>query len=210
VKLANNDGVFVYEYKTLDQGFGIKELSNKTITDFFEDSGYAKVYSAIYIAIFIWLFISYSIFVLIDVLILSLLALITVKLYKINLTYKQCFSMSVYAFTLPLILNVIYIFVNTFTGFTMEYFQIMYNIISYIYIITAILMIKVDYNKTGSDLMKIIEEVKKDEKNDEIEQNENQNQEENNKDDNKEKKDENKKEKKEKNNGGITPEPGKA
>ena len=68
--------------------------------------------------------------------------------------------MSIYALTLPIILNIVYVLLNSFTGFTIQYFQIMYNLISYIYIIAAILIIKSDFNKTASDMIKVEEEVK--------------------------------------------------
>jgi Sec-independent protein translocase protein TatA len=51
--------------------------------------------------------------------------------------------------------------VNLFTGFTIKYFEIAYNAIAYIYIITAMLMIKSDLIKQQIEVGKIVEEQKK-------------------------------------------------
>ena len=70
-------------------------------------------------------------------------------------------NIAIYALTLPILLNAIYITVNIFTKFEIQYFQIMYNAISYIYVVTAILMIKSEMIKQGQELSKLEEEQKK-------------------------------------------------
>ena len=62
---------------------------------------------------------------------------------------------------LSIVLYLIYICVNITTGFTIKYFDLAYEIISYIYIITAILMIKSDLIKQQIEIGKIVEEQKK-------------------------------------------------
>lgn len=106
--------------------------------------------------------------------------------------------MGVYALTLPILLNIIYIVVNTFTGLEIKYFSWMYTTISYIYMIVAILMIKTDLINRQVELMKIIEEQEKVKK--EIEEQKRKKEEEKKKepkDDNEEEKEQKKKEKKE-------------
>ena len=72
-----------------------------------------------------------------------------------KIKYSASFSMSVHALTLSIILNMVYIIINGFTGWTVKYFQFMYTAISYIYIVTAILMIKTDYMKRQAEVEKI-------------------------------------------------------
>ena len=55
-------------------------------------------------------------------------------------------------------MNIIYFIVNSFTGFTIKYFEIMYTTVATIYIATAILMIRSDVIKKQIELNKIIEE----------------------------------------------------
>ena len=61
--------------------------------------------------------------------------------------FKSVYAMSLHAITLSVILNAIYLVVNTFTGFYIKYFDVMYTTISYIYIVTAILSIRQDLIK---------------------------------------------------------------
>lgn len=161
IKIGTTTGTIAYDYKTLSEAIGIQELSKQAVIDYFDNSGYIKLFMAMFLFMLAYLYLTYIIVTILDVLILSILSFITVKLYRVKLDYKQCINISIYALTLPIILNTIYVLINAFTGFTIEYFQIMYNIISYIYIVAAILMIKADYNKTGSDVIKIVEEIKK-------------------------------------------------
>ena len=65
--------------------------------------------------------------------------------------------MSAYALTLSIILYMIYIALNVLTGFYIRLFDIAYNAISYIYIATAILMIKSDLTKQQIEVTKIVE-----------------------------------------------------
>ncbi len=83
------------------------------------------------------------------------------KIAAVKLKYKEVFNMSIYALTLSIVLYLIYICVNISTGFTIKYFDLAYQIISYIYIVTAILMIKSDLIKQQIEVGKIIEEQKK-------------------------------------------------
>ena len=69
--------------------------------------------------------------------------------------------MGVHALTLPIILNILYIILNAFTGYTIKYFQIMYTAISYIYMVAAILIIKSDYIKRQMELDKLKSEQEK-------------------------------------------------
>ena len=160
LKLSNTSGIMVYDYNTLTQTLSTDNISRQQILEYFDNTGYAQLFIRIYAVLFIYLLLSYIISTLLDIVIISVLALLSSKIYKVGLNYKQCFNMSIYALTLPIILNIVYVLLNSFTGFTIQYFQIMYNLISYIYIIAAILIIKSDFNKTASDMIKVEEEVK--------------------------------------------------
>ena len=133
-----------------------------------------------------------------DIVFLSLVGFIFSKIIGINFKYKQVFNMSVYAITLSVILYMIYIVVNILTGFVVKYFEVAYNAIAYIYIMTAMMMIKSDLTKEKIMVGKIIQEQKKvREKNNTEEENKE-------KEDKKEKKQ--KEKKKEKDEQGETPE----
>ena len=130
------------------------EKTIKTI----KDNGDTTFYVALTLNFFMYFFALYFVYGLIDAIIVSILGFIASRITRIRLKYKPIYIMSIYALTLPIILNCIYIVVNTFTGFTIDYFQIVYNVIAYIYVITAILMIKTDFIEQQRELIKIVQQ----------------------------------------------------
>ncbi len=76
---------------------------------------------------------------------------------KLKIRYIAIFNMAVYAITLPTILDIIYIGINSFYRYTIDYFEIMYILISSIYMIAAIFILKTDFNKKQGEVQKIIE-----------------------------------------------------
>ena len=118
---------------------GKEELLNM-----FSNQNISITYGAFIFTIIIYLYVMYFISNLLDVLILGVLGYIFARIVKIKLRYKAAFNISTHAITLPLTLNVLYLIINTFTGFEIEYFQWMYTSISYIYVAVAILMIKTE------------------------------------------------------------------
>lgn len=114
-------------------------------------------YGAFLLTIFIYLFIVYLMSNIVDVMVLGGLGYIFARIVRIKLRYKAAFNISTYAITLPIFLNLIYIIVNTFTGFEIEYFGWMYTSISYIYVVVAILMIKTEIIHQRIQLIKLRE-----------------------------------------------------
>ena len=145
-----------YLYTELANTFGFTELDKTTIMNMFNDENEIKIAAALFLVFFAYMLITYTLLFLMDILLLSVLGLITCKLYRINLRLRDCAKIGIYALTLPMVLQVIYIYINTLTGFTITYFSFMYDIISYIYLITALLIIK--NNKAKQDIGLIKEE----------------------------------------------------
>ena len=121
----------------------------------------SKIYAIFAVVSFVYLYIIYLIQILLDTLLLSVVGYLLSKIINVKFKYKSIFNMSPYALTLSIILYMIYIIVNLFTGFTIKYFEIAYNAIAYIYIATAMLMIKSDLIKQQMEVGKIIQEQKK-------------------------------------------------
>ena len=160
--------VINYLYEQLEnQGIQINITKKELIENLTGDEKY-NLLSYIFIYLFITVFTIYFITTLINVLALSVLGLLVTRIVRLPIKYSAVFSMAASAISLSVILNLIYIIVNVLTGFTMEYFQIMYTLISYIYMISAILIMR-------SNLIRInpINQKKKDEYNeDDKEENE--------------------------------------
>lgn len=134
---------FSIEYSKIKEDYKIEEITKDNLINLIRDNT-GKIYTNIFISIFGVIYCVYTISASIDALALSLLALIISKMSRLYITYTQDLNISISALTLPIILNLIYSSANILAGFTMPYFQVMYTIISYIYIIAAILIMKSD------------------------------------------------------------------
>lgn len=173
------------EYSYIDalQKYKIPEFDNETILKYVSSP---IIYIEIILLFAIELFILYFITTMIDVLTLSIFGVITCLFARFRMKYKYIFSMSIYALTISIILELIYNIINVLTGFEMKYFDIMYTAISYICLAAAIFMIKSDIIKQYIEMIKIKEEKRKEENDEKKEE------------DKEEKKEEKKKEKEDK------------
>ena len=146
-KFTNSD-ISEYTYKIADgyelTGEQLEILSKAGLTN-------------IYVYVWIFTFLIYFITGLINVLAISVLGIITEKAIRLPLKYSAIFSITISATTLPTILYLIYIVVNFYTKFTMPYFQVMYLLISYIYLIAAMLMLKSNLIKRKLKIITTIE-----------------------------------------------------
>lgn len=150
-----------YSYKTISEQYNINKIDKTEILSMLSGQTVYNFLIAFATTILIYMFIVYLSSILIDILLLVLLAYIVTRISGLRLKYSAIYNIAAYSLTLPLILNMIYFVVNRLTGFTIEYFSIMYRAIASIYIITAILMIKSDVIKKQIELNKIIEEQEK-------------------------------------------------
>lgn len=139
----------------------IGDVSNQIILDFFETNEWKVLYLNICLVMFMLNFMLYSIIILLDVVTLSILGLIINTFIRTKFKYQDILKISIYAMTLPIILYLLYIIANTLFGTTIKFFQIAYSAISYIYLITVMLLMKADVIKNMQELQKVLEEQKK-------------------------------------------------
>lgn len=143
-------------YKDFFEQYNIQSLNKQEIIDYFNNNKFS-IYISIFITLYLYMFIAYVASTILDALMLGLLGYLTAKIAGMKMKFSYTFSIGVHALTLPIILNIIIVILNGFTGFTVTYFQFMYTAISYIYVITAILMIKSDFIKRLAEVDKIKE-----------------------------------------------------
>jgi len=203
VKNINNvEAVITYEQ--INKENDLSNINKQAIIEY-TSGNYRIILYLLFVAIaIIWLFIICFIKIIIDVLVLSLMGYIASKIIRVKFDYKSIFNMSVYALTLSILLSLIYIIVNLFTGYQIIYFDIAYDAIAYIYIITAMLMIKSDLIKQQIEVGQIVEEQIK------IREEKKQEEKEEQKQDNKDKENKKEKDKKDKDEQEGTPEGSKA
>jgi hypothetical protein len=158
VKYSYNNIETSKTYEEIGQQYQIYQKSD--IINYIQNKA-PNIYTSIFIMSLIPYYISYSITIFISILVLALIGFIVSRIINVRFKMNVILNMSIYSITLSVVLYIIYIGVNIFTGFTAKYFEIAYNAIAYIYLITAMLIIKTDLIKQQMELAKIMEIQKK-------------------------------------------------
>lgn len=144
--MSTDNAQTAYKYDEITNTLGIGEITKDSVIELYENNK-NQIFAGIFLSVFIATYIMYIVSTAIDALALSLLVIIISKMAKIALKYTQCLIISISALTLPIIVNLIYTCANLLNGFYMSYFQIMYTLISYIYIVAVVLIMRSDLIK---------------------------------------------------------------
>ena len=150
-------GTINYQYKELLQQMGITEFTKQNVIDYANSSQIITLYISVFITIFAYSFIMYLLTTLSNAVFLSVFGFLTTWIARIKMRFLAVFNMSIYALTLSIFLNILYIAVNIFMDFNMEYFQVMYVSVAAIYLVAAIFILKTEFVKQQIELMKILE-----------------------------------------------------
>lgn len=139
----------------------ITKFNKNELVNYMRSNQLMPFYSNYALTLFIYLFITGLVYALLDSLQVAIFGWITAVIAKIKMKFMAIYNMAIYAFTLPMILNIIYMIINYFTDFTIKYFQVAYTTIAYIYLAASIFILKDDFIKKMQEVMKIKEEQKK-------------------------------------------------
>lgn len=170
LKTSGVSGSANYNYEDLFGQMGITEFNKQQLVDYLTGSTMFKYYANLFLTLFIYAFAVYLINTLFYIIIISMVGFLATMILKLKIRFIAVFNMAVYSITLPTILNIIYIIVNTFYKYAISYFDVMYVMISTIYILAAIFMLKSEFNKKQGEVQKIVEvekEVKEEQKQEE-------------------------------------------
>lgn len=116
--------------------------NKESIINLFEFKNYAVM--IVFISM-IATYISFGISTILDILVVALIGYILFRVVgNTKIGYKKSLNISIHAVTLPVILAMTYLLINTFTGFEVKYFSTMYTSISTIYVTTAVILIKME------------------------------------------------------------------
>ncbi len=126
----------------------INEINKKYLLDLFNEETMKQTIANLALYLFLLLFISLMIISLCNILALSILGYVFAKIIKLPFKYSKVFNMSVAASVLPTILLCIYMVINILTGFVIAKFDILYSIVSYIYLAAALLILRSSFVKT--------------------------------------------------------------
>lgn len=187
-----------YTYQDFIQSYtqeNITQFNKDELVDYLRSEKMNLFYIRYSMSIIIYLVLMNIIVGLLDSVELAVLGWITSLTARIKMRFTAIFNMAIYSLTLSILLNCIYVIINYFTDFTIEYFSIAYITIAYVYLAASIFIIKDDYLKKQEIVEKIKQEQEK--VREEIKEQERQKEE---KKEKKEKEKEEKKEEKENNN----------
>ena len=157
LKNATMIGEVSYNYKESLESMNITEFNKQDIVNYVRQGQINSVYLSLFVSLFIYSFAMYFINTLWYAVIISIIGYFTMWILKMRIRYVAIFNMSIYALTLSTILNIIYLLVNIFFNFNIEYFSIMYLTVAVIYLLATIFIIKSDLIKKQGEVMKIIE-----------------------------------------------------
>ena len=163
-----------YNYKDLFADMGVTEFNKQDLVNYLSGSGMIKLYMNLLLVLLIYAFTIYFINTLFYIIIISIFGYLATLVLKLKIRFVAVFNMAIYAITLPTILNMIYIVINTLFNYQISYFEVMYILIASIYIMAAIFILKMEFDKKQGEVQKIIEvekEVKDEEKEEKKEEN---------------------------------------
>lgn len=149
VKQQNGTSIINISYSQLAKtySYDINSINKEFLLNSFAGEGFYMVMANVFAITFIATFISYFMTGILYTISISLLGYIVTKFVGMPLKYSAIYNMSISALTLPTMLNLIYAVINTFTGFIIPYFQVMYTLIAYVALIAAILIMKSEITK---------------------------------------------------------------
>lgn len=150
-------GTINYNYSEILNQMGISEFTKQDVINYARSSQIINLYVSVFLTIFIYSFIMYFLTTISNAVFLSAFGYLTTWIAKIKMRYVAIFNMSVYALTLSTILNMLYVGVNIFIEFNMEYFEVMYVAVAAIYLVAAIFILKSEFIKKQAELIKIAE-----------------------------------------------------
>lgn len=157
LKTGAISGTVNYNYNEFIGQMGITNFNKQSVIDYANSSQIIVLYVSIFITIFIYSFVMYLLTTLSNAVFLSVFGYLSTWVARIKMRYVAIFNMSIYALTLSILLNMLYIAVNIFIDFKMEYFQVMYVSVAAIYLVAAIFILKSEFIKQQAELMKIVE-----------------------------------------------------
>ena len=141
-------------------GILINNLTRQ-ISENYSETNQVFIYIGVFAISYLYMFVINIISIAIDIILLGAFGYFTAIIIRLHLKFSAMCKIALHSLTLPIILNMVYILIKTFTNFEIKYFELMYISIAYIYIVTAILMIKYDVMKNQQELNKIIQEQEK-------------------------------------------------
>ena len=157
---TSGENVINYSEYLTNAGFNPEEVTasqKQDLIDNIDKLGIANFLITIFIFLTMATYVVDIIVVLSDVCVVAVFGWFAARICGVNFKMNPMISLSIYGLSLSIVLDLLFDVIYIMTGFTVQYFEVIYLLIAYVYIIAAIFMIKYDLIKHTEELKKIIE-----------------------------------------------------
>lgn len=158
--VSGNENTINYSEYLASAGFNPEEVTANEKQDLINSLaqiGIPNLLLTMFIFLVIGSYVANIIIVLSDVCIVAIFGWFAARICGVNFKMNPMIALSIYGLSLSIVLDLIFDVIYIMNGFTVQYFEIIYLLIAYVYIIAAIFMIKYDLIKHTEELKKIIE-----------------------------------------------------
>lgn len=155
--LSTNNIFNEFTYSTLNSNLNLDSLNKEKVVDALNNNGILKLGASMFEITGLSLYFTEIVSVGMNIILLFIFGYLMCKFISVPLNVGNVFNISVYSITLSIILGFVYNFVNYFVQFEIPYFDTLYLLIAYIYVVSAIFIIKSDLLKQKVELQKIVE-----------------------------------------------------
>lgn len=146
-----------YNYKELFEELGITEFNKEKLVQYLTSSQVMPLYLNLFLVLFMYAFILQFMNTLSYIIVISIVGYLATIILRLKIRYVAIFNMAVYSITLSTLLNILYIGINAFYDYIIGYFDVMYILVASIYMISAIFILKSEFNRKQGEVQKIIE-----------------------------------------------------
>lgn len=146
-----------YDYEEFLNSSSLEIKNKEDLISVFFETATPAVLTTFFAVDLLTVYIANTISTFTDVIVIALFGLIAARFCGLKFKVLPMFAIGIYSLSLSLVLTAVYSVVYGLTGFVINYFDVMYLLIAYVYIIAAILMIKYDLIKQHFELEKILE-----------------------------------------------------
>lgn len=157
VKYITNGEIFEKNFSDLLKNYDLEITNKQDLINNINTVGINNFVFTYFVFSFITMFCSNLITVFADLLLIAAFGYVASMFCGVRFKFAPMVTLSIYSLTLSIVLSIIYNVQYIFTGFVIKYFNIMYILIAYVYIVAAIFMIKYDLIKQNEELQRIIE-----------------------------------------------------
>ena len=157
IKQVGMTGTLNYNYEDLVNQIGMSNFDKEQVIEFVTGTQMTSIYLGLFSILLMSAISVYFINTILNVVLVSIFGYLATLITKMKMRYVAILNMAIYSITLPTILQMLYVIANQLFGIQIKYFDVMYILVSCIYMIAAIFLLKSEFNKKQGEVQKIVE-----------------------------------------------------